>query len=392
MEAVQVEHEGQPMIALLDPAGYAIGSLTLSYQAYCILTLITPGISLAELIKETKKQFSFEPSPNDVKDLLGKVDSALMMDNERFADAKAAIITEFMERETRLAAHAGRSYPDDPEELVNTLRPLLEPTKGSPAESIKAIVVPHIDFRIGADLMAEGWRLIPEEDADLFIILGVGHTLSEDFFACLDKDFETPIGSMPVDRKFLAELEKNFGESVYGDALAHKSEHSIEFQSLFLSHMFKNKKGVSAVPILLSFPETVFDLHHPVFNGGRVERFISALKKTAEESWRKVIYIASVDFAHIGARFGDQSPLADSTLNRVVKEDRELMQAIEKMDLKAFMTTIMRTNGKNRVCGFPALYTMLKTCGAKHGQTLGYRQNVEGESESMVSFSAMALY
>ena len=79
-------------------------------------------------------------------------------------------------------------------------------------------------------------------------------------------------------------------------------------------------------------------------------------------------------------------------LNEVEKTDRKLLDSIAAMDEEKFLSIIQATNHKNRVCGFSPLYTVMKACGATSGQELGYRQNIEGESNSMVSFAAMALY
>jgi predicted class III extradiol MEMO1 family dioxygenase len=94
----------------------------------------------------------------------------------------------------------------------------------------------------------------------------------------------------------------------------------------------------------------------------------------------------------VGARFGDQEPLTASRLSRVEKDDRDVMDALEKVDSGRFLENIGKINRDNRICGFPPLYALLKLTRAKRGVTLGYRQNIEGSMENMVSFTVMALY
>ncbi|MDH5639251.1 MAG: AmmeMemoRadiSam system protein B, partial [Nitrospinota bacterium] len=189
-----------------------------------------------------------------------------------------------------------------------------------------------------------------------------------------------------------AALGGNFGEDLFKNRISHKAEHSIEFQALFMAARTRKGPTAKAVPILFSFPEKIWEMDHPVFNGARVDRFLASLEKTAAECGRKVRYVASVDFSHVGARFGDEEPLTDLKLRIIEKEDRELMAAVENLDSKLFLSRIRELNPKNRICGFPPLYALLNLTKAKSSKILDYRQNLEGEMESMVSFASIALY
>jgi hypothetical protein len=392
LEATVSAQEGQKLISLFDPTGYCDGVMNVSPGAFYILTLLSEKKSLATLLDEIKELAGATPPVEDLKKLILQADEACMLDNDRFQQLKRAIREAFMAQPTRLAAFAGKSYPEDPTVLRETLDELLDgPMADQEGGAPKAIVVPHIDFRVGAELMAAGWRQVQNSDAELFIILGTGHSLVDDFVAGLDKDFETPVGTMPTDHEFMALLQERFGESIYNEAEAHRVEHSVEFAALFMAHMFGDDPSKKAAPILLSFPESVWELDHPRFNGERIERFVTALKETIAVYGKKVMFVASVDFAHIGHRFGDEGTLTDERLKSAEAIDRTLLDAVEEGDMVAFADTIKRTNRSNRVCGFPALYMLLGACDAKGGITLGYKQNIEGERESMVSFAAMTL-
>ena len=392
IEAVPVERDGERMVALYDPARYSEASVMVSIPAFYLLTLMDGGRDIDLLLEDFEKQFGAPITRDDVINIIDRMDSALMLDNERFLRHKESIRRDFLSRPVRPAVFAGQSYPADPGELSGHIDRLIsEAPESGQAEHVRAIIVPHIDFRVGADMMAAGWKAARESGAEIFVILGTGHCLSDDFFSCLDKDFATPAGPMRVDRDFLKKLETNFGENIYGQAEAHKNEHSIEFQALFMARLFAGRPEVTAVPILLSFPEVVWDIDHKVFNGERIARFIGALKKTARECGKKVAYVASVDFSHVGARFGDGDALDDSELKRIKADDMELIEAIGKVDGAEFLGKIKEVNQRNRVCGFPALHTLLGALDEGEGDLLEYRQNVEADGKTVVSFATMTL-
>ncbi|MBI4666893.1 MAG: AmmeMemoRadiSam system protein B [Nitrospinae bacterium] len=387
VEAAPIEHEGQQLIHIHDPFGFS-NPLAVSPGAFFLMTLMDGNNGLTEIREAFHKATGQLAAKDEIQEIITALDEAFYLDNGRFRAHRAAVIRKFAESPTRKPALAGKSYPADREGLLKLIDGLL--AKASPgAGGVKAIIVPHIDFRVGGDMMAAGWSHARNSGADLFIILGIGHSLTEDFVSCLAKDFETPAGPMRVDKGFLENLRRNFGEDIYSQPEAHMNEHSIEFQSLFFARLFGDNPEAAAAPILLSFPENVWDYGHEKFNGDRVDRFINALKKTVEESGRQALYVASVDFSHVGRRFGDMGKLDDAQLARIGVDDREIMALFNDGDRAGFLEKLRGVNGNNRVCGFPALYTLLAALENTRGETLEYRQNMEGDRETLVSFASM---
>lgn len=391
IEGVPVEVDGQRMVSLNDPDRLTGKNLIVSLPAFFLMTLMDGSRPVESICGEFFSQFRQRVSAGEVDGLVSRLDEALLLDNARSRRVRDSIREEFLARPDRAAVFAGRSYPEDEAELGRIIDGLLSQPCPDGVEGLKAIVVPHIDFSVGADMMAAGWRRALATGAGLFVILGVGHSLSGDFFACIGKDFATPLGPMKVDLGFMEALEKNFGEPIYGQAETHRNEHSIEFQSLFMARAAVGRPGLRAAPVLLSFPETVWDVEHPLFNGDRVDRFIDAIGKTVAEDGREAVYVASVDFSHVGARFGDEGRLSNDGLGRIEKDDRELLSALAGGSMEDFMETIRAKNSGNRVCGFPALYALMRLLGPAEGELIEYRQNLEGDMETVVSFATMAL-
>lgn len=389
--AVPADGEAKQMIAINDLENYSDQSFMVSYTAFYLMTLMDGVRSIGQIVEEFFRISGQRVAGDDLRGLVKSLDDAFLLDNERFRTLKAAALKEFLALPSRPPALAGKSYPADSGELATLLDATLAGELVTDPSLLKAIVVPHIDFRVGGELMGAGWREAAKSGTEIFVVLGVGHSLSEDFVSCLDKDFDTPLGPMRVNSAFIGRLAENFGESVCAQPAAHRNEHSVEFQALFMARLFAGRPEVTAVPILLSFPETVWKADHPKFNGRRVERFIQALKKTADECGSKVVYVASVDFSHVGRRFGDGQALDDSELSRIESDDMKLIERIRDGDIAGFMEEIKKVNGANKVCGFPALFAMMGVIGTAKGRLLGYRQSVEGDRENVVTFATMTI-
>ncbi len=366
--------------------------MRLSLPAFAIITLIDGQKNIGEIIKSCDESFGFSPEKKEVSAIIDQLDKSLFLENDRFVEAQRKERLRYEDCATRKAKFAGQSYPSGGMELEKELGSLLETATKNSGDIPKAVVVPHIDYQVGAQMMADGWAQIKESDAELFIILGTGHTLSDDFFAITDKDYETPVGTMPVDKEFLKLFGENFGEPVLENGYVHAKEHSIEFASIFYAHLFGKDRNKKVVPILLSYPEMIWESEHPVFGKNRIEKFLKTLQDTIDEYGKKTVFVASVDFSHVGGRFGDAVPVGDDRLDQIREYDLAMIDSLEKIDEESFLSVIKKGNEVNRVCGYPALHALLKTCPATRGELLGYKQNIEGKNEAVVSFATMTIY
>lgn len=392
LSAETINEDGEQAVLLSDPSSWSEKGMRLSMPAFAIVTLIDGQKNLDEIIKACDENFGFLPDEKDVSAIIDQLDKALFLENDRFAEAKRNERLTYEDSPTRKTKFAGQSYPSNAMELTTELKSFLKIADRSNGDIPKAVVVPHIDYQVGAQMMADGWAQIKESDAELFIILGTGHTLSDDFFAITDKDYETPVGTMPVDKKFMELFGQNFGEPVLENGYVHANEHSIEFASIFYAHLFGEDSNKKVVPILLSYPEMIWESDHPVFGKNRIEKFLKALHDTISEYGKKTVFVASVDFSHVGGRFGDDTPLGEERLEQIRAYDLALINSLEKIDEESFLSVIKDGNEANRVCGYPALHALLKICPADKGELLGYKQNIEGENSAVVSFATMTIF
>jgi hypothetical protein len=120
-----------------------------------------------------------------------------------------------------------------------------------------------------------------------------------------------------------------------------------------------------------------------------VDRFIDALGGAISDFDGRVVMIASVDFAHVGVKYGDEKALSPEDLEVVEKRDREMIEILEAGDGRRFLEHIASDDDARRICGFSALYVMLRVLGGSGGVLLSYDRASMDEYNSTVTFAGM---
>ena len=398
IEAFPIEYEGQQVICLRDPTHLAEHPVFVNPGVLFLLSLFDGQHSLADIQVEYTRHFGELPARDQLDNLIAQLDEHLLLDSDRFAQVRQQIEDAFRQSTVRNAAHAGTAYESDAEGLLRQLEgfyrassgPGLEPA--SPNGRIKGVISPHIDFHRGGPCYAWAYReLASSLEADLFIIIGIGHFGSGHLFTMTPKDFSTPLGTMRTDREFVARVQAACPFDVLADEFLHKDEHSVEFQVVFLQSLLSDRQDAMIVPILCgSFHDMVqtgtLPSEHPQFQG-----FVDALRQTIEASGKRVCIIAGVDLAHVGKRFGDQEPLTDTWLGEIRDADLRLLQHVEHLDSEAFFRHICEDQDQRRICGYPAIYTLMTLADACEGHLLKYDQAVDTATQQTVTFASMVL-
>jgi hypothetical protein len=65
---------------------------------------------------------------------------------------------------------------------------------------------------------------------------------------------------------------------------------------------------------------------------------------------------------------------------------------VSRLDPEGFYRSIMKDQDRRRICGFPAIYTMLNVMEVRKGKLLKYGQAFTPETQSVVSFASLAFY
>ncbi len=389
VEVFPVEHEGRRVVCLRDPLALAEEVIFFPLPLLRIVRHFDGKKSLEEIQRRLSEEEQQQIPLHFLVEFTEELDRFHFLDSPRFERHRRQIFSDYAARSTRPPFLAGRSYPADPVQLTRTLEGYFRHEAGPkwPGEPrgnrIAGIIAPHIDFLRGGFCYAWAYReMIESLDPDLFVVLGTIHTGTSAPFTATRKGFETPFGTLEVDHPFLDRLEAAYGHDLYAEEIAHRAEHSIEFQAVFLQSIYNNphsrfgKKArpITFVPILCSILHEEIEMGLPPRNDIQVEGFFQALRTAITEETRSVLLIASADLSHVGPQFGDPTPLTADDLSTITRNDHALLETLERCDADAFAEFLRRDGNRQRVCGVAPIYTLLRTVDAPRGRLLKYGQ------------------
>lgn len=382
LEAFPVEQDGQRLIGLRDPSGFTTEVALLPIPVLDIVSLFDGEHSVADIHGIVLARHGGEaPGPEAIAGFAARLDEAGFLDSPRFAERRRLIEDAWRANPSRPAAHAGGAYAGEAEALKSQIDGFFAHPEGpgfpSPAVGaprLRGLLAPHIDFHRGGPIYAWAYRaLLERSDADLFVILGTCHGGMEDPFAVTLKPYETPLGPAEADRDFFEALARRYGHDLLGSESAHRSEHSIEFQTVMLRRLLGGRP-FTVLPVLAAF------LHEAVETGGepesdpRVPRFLDALGETIAASGRRVCLIGGVDLAHVGPRFGDAETNTPAILERVAREDRAMLEPVTSGDAARFFASVAADGDSRRICGLSPIYAFLRALPGARGELLRYSQ------------------
>jgi len=398
LEAFPVSVSGQKMIAIRDPLNFSTETMAIPQQLYFMLTMFDGHHSVLDIQAEYMRAGAELIYREKIEEMIQKLDDALFLDSENFRRSRDETIDEFRQSDLRPAFLAGKSYDESPDALAAQIEEFFTHTDGpgpladaKAGNALKGIIAPHIDFLRGGPCFAWAYKALAEEsDAEMFVIFGTAHAPTDELFAITYKDFDTPFGRLACERSIVERIDKGTSGDLLADEFVHRSEHSIEFQAVFLSYLCRDRKDVSIVPVLCgSFHEMILSRTRPI-DDERVSEFVTSLKEAVAQSGKKVCYIAGADLAHVGPRFGDPHPISEGFLRLLESDDRRMLECVEKANADAFFENIRADGDRRKICGLPPIYTMLSAMEADSGKLLKYQYFPD--PAGTVSFASMALY
>jgi len=396
LEAVPFEHEKQEMILLRDRTGYCETPMVLSKPLLLLLMRMDGQHSLRDLQEVFARATGELLFTEKLREIVEVLDAGLFLDSDRFAEHAQRVVERFLSDPTRRMQLNGKSYPNDPDQLRNQLNGFFSEKLGGPGavgarvsnqdRLLLGIVAPHIDLQAGGPCFAHAYKTIAESAApDTWVILGTGHEPVANFFCLTDKDFETPLGTVACDREFAEALACGMSRDPRASEYNHAKEHSIEFQAIFLAAY---QPRARIVPILCSFSHEDWAAHRAF-----IDDTAGLLSQLALSEGRSVGFLASVDLAHVGPRYGDGFQPRMDTITGHLGADRGLLDDIERCDAVGFMRRIDREHNRRKVCGVAPLYTLARILeGRAVGQTLHHTYATVDSQSSFVTFASMAFF
>jgi len=388
------------LVCLQDPQNISESALFVTPPVYFIVSLFDGQHSILDIQTAYMRQFGEILYSEKIQEVVEQLKENLFLEGERFQEALRQVEERFKMAPFREAGFAGKSYENDPERLRAQIEGYFAGPDGpgplgkkGEADGLRGVVAPHIDFQRGGVCYAFAHREIWERySSDCFIIFGTAHTLTEKPFCLTRKEFLTPLGPLPVDQELIDAIQSRCEDDLFKDEGVHRGEHSVEFQSIFLRYLYPNPIPLKIVPILCgSFHEVIGKGMSPMEQKS-IRQFIEALKESVSSLGRRICYIASADLAHMGLQFGDPEGIGEYDLRGLAEEDQAMLEFVGKFDGEGFFSFISKESDRRRICGLPAIYTLLKTMEAKEGRLLKYDQAFTPDAQSVVTFASLGFY
>jgi AmmeMemoRadiSam system protein B len=336
-------------------------------------------------------RYGLRVGPGELERLVAMLDEALLLENERSAQAMAQALEDYRQAPCRPPTGAGRSYPADAGELRLMLDRYLGVIDdgGTPFDG-RGLISPHIDYPRGGPVYAAVWRRAAEaaRAADLVVILGTDH-YGDAPFTLTRQSYATPFGVLPTAREAVDVLAETVGEeAAFAGELYHRSEHSIELAAVWLHHV-REGEPCEAVPVLCgSFGRFIRGEADPTDDPVLVALVDGIRQVTAG---RRALVVAAADLAHVGPAF-DGAPVDLVARAQLQTADDELIEQMCAGDAEGFLQTIGRVEDRNNVCGLPPIYVALRALSPTQGERVAYeRCPADQNGTSLVSICGILL-
>lgn len=264
----------------------------------------------------------------------------------------------------RLPAVAGRFYPARPEELTRDLARYLEFV--TPRQKAVGCVVPHAGIMYSGHVAGAVYGRL--ELTPSYIILCPNHTGRGRSLAVMSRgEWETPLGSAPIDPALAGALKKACG-ALEEDAEAHRFEHSLEVQLIFLQHLQENFRFV---PIAVGLDD------YEIL--GELGRAIAAVLAGIQP---RPLLVSSSDLNHY----------EPDSINRI--KDHKAINCVLALDPRRLYDTVHRENIS--MCGFGPTVTMLTAAlalGAQDAELIRYANSgdITGDRSAVVGYAGIVV-
>lgn len=270
-----------------------------------------------------------------------------------------------------------------------------EPIHPKPQEKegrIRALLAPHIDFRVSLDAYVAAFRPLADLRPRRVVLLATSH-YSGMFHPAYDgkpfilsrRCFQTPLGTVPVDGKALDTLARHGAEAgISMQDMAHRDEHSIELHVILLQYVWNHPFWL--VPVLVGPLDDLFYVP-----GGGLAKKVQVMASLLRDMFAddpQTLFVISGDLAHFGRKFGDEFR-ASECFDQVLVSDRQFLGAAARGDAEGLLNHVGDNADAWRICGFPPLYTALSTLPGMRGEVTGHALWDERTEESAVTFGSI---
>jgi AmmeMemoRadiSam system protein B len=192
-----------------------------------------------------------------------------------------------------------------------------------------------------------------------------------------------------VETRLADELEATAPGAVKMEDYCHSVEHSIEFQVVFLQHLYG--PDIRILPVLCGpYARSLYEGGWPE-DDPNVERFLGALGEIAAREGNRLFWVLGIDMAHMGRRYGDRAAAyaGRGDMLEVEERDKARIERLNAGDARGFWSLVQRNQDDLKWCGSSPAYTFLRAVPEARGSLERYEQwNIDGGS--VVSFAGIS--
>ena len=285
-------------------------------------------------------------------------------------------MSPFINSNVRPSAIAGTWYPGNAPVLRRTIEEYLAQVRSVTLPGrVLALVSPHAGYAYSGPTAAHAYAQVRGADFQRVVLMGPLHQMIRGsqlgaFMVPLEDAYRTPLGDVPLDHDFIAEL----GRRVTLTRVRGDKEHSLEIELPFLQVALGQ---FSLVPIM--FGEYISD-------PGVLGRLDALAAVLAELSDANTLLVSSTDLSHLN-NYAD-----------VVRIDQQLVELVDAFDVEGVSAALQ--TGQVMACGATGLVATLKTAqklGARGARVLAHTTSgdVTGDKRPgayCVGYMAVAVY
>lgn len=398
IDAAPAERDGEMFYILYDRAGVTGARLLLSPLGLLIAGRMDGTASVLDITDVLGRELDSPVACGEVERVVRALEDAYFLEGPRFQDYQAQVARDFRQAPMREASSAGSAYPAEAGELAADLKKMMAdappPEDALPRNGLhpRGVVVPHIDFMRGGPGYGQVYGALSRlSRPETVVVIGTAHTPLNEMYSLCEKGFDTPMGPVHVDGELCARVRKALGAGSERDVLAHRGEHSIELQAVWLRQVYG--EGVRIVPILAGSLGGYVEGKGlgegdpgDVASIPEVRRLSECLAEAVEGGG--VMLMASADLSHVGPRFGDDREVTNQFLSEVEESDREYLEAVARGPV-AGLECLAGHGDRYHVCGSACIFALGMALRGAGVHLLGYHQAVTPEMRQAVTFAAM---
>ncbi|MEA3558927.1 MAG: AmmeMemoRadiSam system protein B [Candidatus Thermoplasmatota archaeon] len=279
----------------------------------------------------------------------------------------------------RRAVASGRFYPSRSGSLRRELDRCFKdgPGRNRPSEGTVPIGVisPHAGYTFSGPTAAQSFMAMADGGfPDTIIFLGPNHTGMGKRIGMSDEDWETPLGTMELDRDLMDVID------VPIDRACHVQEHSIEVQMPFVQYFDGSIKQI-CISMMDQSLVTARDIG-------------SLMAKVLRSGKKRIGLVASSDFTHCGYAYGYPVPPGMTPGEFARSRDLPVIESLEEFDLDSALRK--KEELGTTACGLGPIAAVIeasKQLGAERIKVLDYTTSYDIDpSDLAVGYASMVIY